>query len=143
MSTIEELEKRRTERRAALAKAYRDQLAIDLAELDRLEEERGAGQIVRINVDEARYYPGLVTMALYRLPSASEAKRWKDMSKPRKDGSPGDTTGASDLLAASCRLYPDADAYRALSEHYAFVNTNGALGCIRAAEGQAEEEGKG
>lgn len=143
MATVEELEKRRAERRAAKHELYEAQKLEDLEARDRLEEELGDGQVLAIEISEATWKPGVVTMALFKLPNATQAKIYKQTITPNKDGSPGDIVKASDVLAAQCCIYPDKDGFAKLLGAFAFVGTNGAVACVKAAEGKQADEGKG
>lgn len=143
MSTVEEYEKRRAERRAAKHDLFEAQRLEDLEARDRLEEELGDGQVIAIEISEERWKPGVVTMALFKLPNATQAKVYKTTITPNKDGSPGDLVKASDVLAAQCRIYPEPDAWKKLLDAFPFVGTNGAVACVKAAEGKQADEGKG
>lgn len=140
---IAELQKRRDDKIAAL-KAQRDeQLVRDLEVLSELEDAHGFHAIVRIGIDEARFVPGLPTMAIYRMPTPAECKRYKDRLKPRGPDKPVDSIGAADELLGACRLYPDAKTCGELFEKFPLMHTHAAMNAIRAAEGQKAEEGKG
>lgn len=139
---IAALQKKRERRRAELKAQHDQQFAIDLEALDALEEQYGLAAIVRVDIAENRYVPSLPTMAIYRMPTTAECKRYKDRLKPRGD-KPVDQIGAADELLGACRLYPDAESCAALYEKFGFVHTHAAMLAIKAAEGQKAEEGKG
>lgn len=148
MSTVEEIQKRRADRKAAQNSKRLEQYVLDLEELDRLEEQHGDGRIVvhHISDDEgtpSRYVDGCVTLAVFRLPTRVEMKRYQDQCKPDRKGRPGDTVAAANQVARACRLYPDAESWTQLIETYAGIDVHAAVSVLEAVSGVAEEEGKG
>ncbi len=139
MSTIEEIEERRAERKAALEVQRLEQYAVDLEALDGFEVEHGDGRIVRVDLE--RFIPGLPTMVLMRLPKPIEHKRYVDQCRER-NGKPGDGVAAAWLVADVCRLYPDADLYAKVKETFTGAQTNMGVAAIKACQGRADEEGK-
>jgi len=109
MSTVEEIEARRAARKAELQEKRDAQYVIDLQRLDELEIEHGDSNIGR--VDMTHYDPGLPTMVLCRTPTEMEMKRYTDRLKERK-GKKGDASEAARELAVTCRVYPEADAFK-------------------------------
>lgn len=148
MSRIEEIQKRRAARKAALNELRLEQFANDLEQLDALELEHGDGKVVPHHISDddgnpARFVEGCVTMAIFRLPTKAEMRRYQDKCKPDRRGRPGDTVAAANQIATACRLYPDKDGWELLIETYPGMETNAAVSVLEAVSGVAEEEGKG
>lgn len=146
MATIEEIEKRRAERKAGLEAQKQEQLRIDLEALDALEVEHGDERVKRIDVDG--WAPGIPTLAAFRLPEPIEFKRYQDMARARGD-KPGDPIGAARLLAETCRLYPGpaapeaSEAWKRLLDACPAMNMNASQMLTTACLGKAADAGKG
>lgn len=142
MASIEEIEKRRAERRANHEGGQREQLAKDLEAIDKLEEASGEPlQTMSTN----SYKPGVPVKIAFRAPSALEYKRYCDQAN--KALGKGDHTArlkAQELLAESCIEYPEkGDARKAMLEAFPGVLVSLAIEAAKMAELRAEDEGKG
>lgn len=137
--TPEEYEKRRAERAASKEADRAAQLAVDLDALMALEDEHGEGRVYRH--DLPAYVPGLPTMVIARTPTPAEYKRFRDMMRKAKTAS--EQGAAIDLLAAPCRVYPDAEAYDKLLARFPGLGDSLAKPILKLAEGSKEEQGKG
>ncbi len=139
MATLEEIEKRRSDRKAALRVAEKEQLAIDLDAIDALECEHGDSNVCRLEVP---FLPGLPVRVAARCPTEPEVKRYRDRVKPDKKGRPGDPVGAHEELAECCRIYPDADTYAKLRAARPALHGHLGAKAIELAGGREEEAGK-
>lgn len=140
MATLEEIEAERAERRAQLDAQRLEQEAFDMNALNEAEKEHGLSAIVRVRTK--RYWPGLPTFAVLRLPSSTEYKRYQDMVNGRGDVK-GDVRAACNALVDVCLLYPARDVFKQLAEKSASLPVDCTLATLREAEGVAVEEGKG
>lgn len=140
MPSIEEIEKRRADRKAAAATAKQEQLLKDMEALDALEVQYGDGRVARVNL--ATHVPGLPTFIVVRAPTKAEGQRMRDMvrsgeAKLTKSGA------AADMLATSCLVYPDAETYKLVLESFPGVHGDAFMAANDLGKGKAEEEGKG
>jgi hypothetical protein len=143
MATLEEIEKRRAERRDGHEKARKEQEAIDLEAIDALEEARGEPLHT---MTANRFTAGVPVIAAFRAPSLDEYKRFTDMAgraQDKKDSAARKT--ALEMLAAACWEYPakDADARTAMLAAVPGVLMSLAVEVIKVAELASEAEGKG
>jgi hypothetical protein len=142
MATIEDIEKRRAERRANHDKARDAQEAVDLEEIDKLEE--AAGEPLHTMTGNA-FKPGSPFRIAFRSPSGVEYKRYCDqVGKAQAKSDPGARRQAQELLAASCIVYPvtGSDAYKALLDAFPGVLVSLTIEVAKVAELRAEDEGK-
>ena len=142
MATIEELEKRRAERRAKHDKGRTEQEALDLEAIDRLEEERDEPlHTMTANVFKA----GAAVRLAFRSPTAAEYKRYCDMvgrAQEKKD--PDARRKAQELLGVTCLLYPGDGKFRLDTfEALPGVAISVGIEAAKVAELSAENEGKG
>lgn len=143
METVEEIEKRRADRQADLAKKQTEQYAVDLAARDALEQEHGDGAVTAVKV--AKFKPGFPERVIVKVPTSAQYKRYVDqVGKAGGAKDPAKTRKASELLAESCWIYPrEADDRKAMLEEFPGLLTTVAIAAAALAEGKAEDEGKG
>ena len=141
-STLEQIEKRRAERKRRTEAEALKQREIDLAAIDALEEEHGD---TNITVLEVPFAPGLPTLVAARTPTEAEIKRYRHRLKRKKaDAPPPDTQAAAEELAASCRVYPpDGEVYAELLSKRPGVHLQLGVAAANLALASAESEGKG
>lgn len=133
---IAEVEARRADRRAALAKVKDEQYVKDLQEADRLEEEYGPDRVAVLKMPS--FVAGLPTLVVVKTPLPDVLKRFR--TQVRKNATNGEAIGgAKDLLAASCVLYPDELTYARMKEAWPSIHDNVGIEAIR----MGEAEGKG
>jgi hypothetical protein len=140
MRTIQEIEKARAERKAALAAQREEQYAKDLDALDALEVKHGDDNVRRVDLNA--WAPGLPTFVVVRMPTGIEFKRFQDMAKPRPDGKPGDPIKASHLLADVCVVYPEAEDYSRVREACPGAHIVAGTTAADMSAAKASEEGK-
>lgn len=143
MPTIEEIEKRRAERREKHDKARSEQEAIDLEAIDALEAIEGT-PLRTMTANE--FTVGVPYRIAFRTPSPAEYKRYCDqvgIAKAKND--PLAQRKAMELLAAVCLSYPakDSEPLIALLQASPGLLLSVGLQCSMAAELRAEDEGKG
>jgi hypothetical protein len=143
MSTIEQrreaLEKRRAEREEASAKARAEQRLLDEEAYEDLKDEHAVA-----SVSTSRFVEGQPTMAIVRMPTPSEYKRYVDQigANVAKKSTKGQRD-AQELLANSCWVYPrEVEARKAMLEVFPGLLTPLSMAAAKLAEGNAEEEGK-
>lgn len=135
-TTIEALEAKRAERKAATEKAREAQYAQDLEWLDGLEVEHGDGRVTALRMSS--YVPGLPTLVVVKAPEPSYFARFRQ--QVRKAGQRVEAIGdAKDMLATACLAYPDAEVYGRMCEAWASLHDAVGVEAIRL----AETEGKG
>lgn len=140
-AAIAEIEARRAARKDSIEQQRKLQLVKDLEALDRLEVEHGDAAIVRIDIP--RWQPGLPTMALYRLPTKAENKRYEDTIARGPDNKRSvRAVKAGHDLATVAQIYPERATYRKMCEALAGLHLNASVAIRQAFEGQAAEEGK-
>lgn len=142
MATVEEIEKRRAERRAQHDKARAEQEAADLEAIDALENERGEP----LHTMTANgFKPGVSVKIAFRAPSAVEYKRYCDLvGKAQQVGDPLARRKAQEMLAAACWLYPapDSDGRKSMLDAFPGVLISLSIEAAKVAELRAEDEGK-
>lgn len=139
---IEEIQKRRAEKREAKEKAEKEQFVTDLEALESLEDE--FGKIVSVKLDFSEGFP---TRVFLRAPKRAEYQRYRDLvGKATQQKNTKGVTEAQDQFAKSVWVYPaqaDQQAREALLEKFPGVLGNILLEALKLAEGKAEAEGKG
>jgi hypothetical protein len=135
MSTVEEIEKRRADRRASHDSGRAAQEAVDLAAIDALEAEDGTP--LRTMTANG-YKPGVPVRIAFRAPSAAEYKRYLDTIGAAQSNAKS-KRGALEVLASTCLVYPAADARAALFDAFPGTLVSLAIEAAKAAELQAEE----
>lgn len=138
---IAEIEKRRAERKAEIAKARAAQYAIDLEALDKAEAERGDANVG--SVELKGWAPGFATMVIVRMPTSGEFKRYQDRVKPQGEKRYGDVVKAAHELADVCVIYPAKDDYALLREACPGVHTAAGAKAAEMCAAEEREEGKG
>ena len=135
-------EAKRAARKAAAQKAADAQKAVDTDAIDEIEAELGDASIKAADLP---HKAGLVTKIAVRCPTRAEIKRYRDMTKPSKNGREADGARANEALGATCRVYPpndpgaeDSAAFEAVCE--AFPGVLGQCGMLAAALSVADEE---
>lgn len=139
-SELEELEALREERKAEAKRARDAQKAIDLKAIMALEEERGASNVVFLEVGHT---PGLPVLVAARCPDPAEVKKYRSRLKPNERGIPGDPVRAHEEVADQCRIYPDAELYAEVCKMRAGVHAELGAMAVRLAAGKEEAQGKG
>lgn len=140
---IEEIEKRRAERKAATQRARDDQYAKDLEALDELEASHGDENVSRLAVNGFR--PGLPTFVVVRVPTDVEYKRFSQTVRRAKDNNEAKAQ-AVEQLGAVCLVYPskdDEETRKALLSAFPGIIPSAGVEATRLAEAQRETEGKG
>lgn len=139
----EEIEKRRTERRAALAQDKEEQALIDLEAYDTLEVEHGDGNVASLEVE--RFVKGQPTIVVFRAPSGIQYKRFADqVGKAQEKNDVGARRKAQDLLAESCWVYPaEPEARKSMLEEFPGLLISIAIHAAKLVEANRAEEGKG
>lgn len=141
MATIAEIQARREARRAARAKQFDEQFALDLEALDELEQLHGEQAVATVKIDPGRWEPGLPTLVAVHVPDAAFG-RFRTMVRKAKGN--GEAVGAaSDMLGDVSVAYPAADVYKAMRAKYEGIHDSVSVVAARLAEGKAADEGKG
>lgn len=138
---IEEIERRRAERKEALAAQRAAQYAIDLEAQDAAEVERGDGNVGVAEV--ARWLPGYPTLVLVRMPTSTEFKRYQDTVKPQGEKRYGDVVKAANQLADMCVIYPSKDEYARMRDAFPGIHTAAGATAANMCGEKEKEEGKG
>lgn len=138
--SIEEIEQRRAERKAAAARAREEQYALDLAALDALEIEHGDGAVSALEAPS--YAAGLPTLAIVKCPAAEYFKRFRDRAR-RAKGQPDAIGAATDELALSCIVYPAADVYANMCSRFPGLHDSAGARAIELAQAKSEDAKKG
>jgi hypothetical protein len=141
MSTVEEIEKRRADRRATHDTARAAQEAIDLEAIDKLEAEDGTPLHT---MTSNSFKPGVPVRIAFRPPSAAEYKRYLDTvgTAQTRNDSKG-KRAALEVLAATCLVYPAADARAVLFDAFPGTLVSLAIEAAKVAELRAEDEKNG
>lgn len=143
MPIIEEIEKRRADRKASHDKARQDQEVVDLDAIDALEAISGEPFMT---MSANGFKAGVPVKVAFRSPSAIEYKRYCDMvGKAQAKNDPLARRQGQELLALVCLVYPpsDSDSRKALLDSFPGVLLSVAIECAKAAELRNEDEGKG
>lgn len=137
----EALEEEREKRLAERAEVADAQYEIDLEARLELEEQYG----VTTSVKATRHVTGQPTMALIRMPTAKEYKRFRDqVGRAVQTKSVKAQADAGELLARSCWVYPAGDEpQKAMLEAYPGLLSSLTVAAAAMAEGKQEDEGKG
>jgi len=138
MANLEEVERRRAERKAKLETERVSQRALDLEAIDALEVELGDANVAVVDVP----FDGGVTCAAVRTASPAEVKRYQDKVRPRgSDGALGDTAKAAEQVGRACTVYPVDEARDTLFIARPAVVAQLGLEALRLARGTAQAEG--
>lgn len=135
--SIEEIEERIANMRAAATSAHAVQRAEDMHALEGAMCEHGVDRVAA--VDWASWSEGLPTMAIFRTPKKPEFKRFQDTANGKAIAANRDAIHA---LGLACLLYPTREVFEQMLEQSPGLVTIGGQHCARLAAGQAEEEGK-
>lgn len=142
MATVEEIEKRRAERRAKHTAGREEQTVIDLEAIDALEEARGEPLHTMTCND---FKPGVSVKIAFEAPTPVQYKRYCDqVGKAQQKGDPDDRRKAQETLAEVCWVYPakDSDERKAMLKAFPGVLISLAIECAKVVELRNEEEGK-
>jgi hypothetical protein len=141
MATLEEIEVRRSERRAAADKARLEQETRDMEAIDALEAE--ANESLHTMTANG-FKAGVPIRVAFRPPTAVEYKRYCD-GVSRSEKNPVDRRKVQEQLAHVCWVYPakDAPERAAVLEAFPGVLISLAIEVAKVAEMRGEEEGKG
>ncbi len=137
MSALEAIEAKRAARKAKLDEQHAEQLATDLEAVDALETEHGDSNVAVLRVP---FTPGQPALCAARCPNTHEIKRYRD--RIRKDGGKGDPVAAAEEIAAVCRVYPDADTYKAMLDARPGIHVQLGVEAVKLASGQADADQK-
>jgi hypothetical protein len=135
-AAIAAIEARRAERQASTQKARNAQYAIDVARVDELEEEHGAGR-VRV-LKTSSFVPNLPTLVVVKTPSELHFKRFRQQVR-KANGDTEEIGAAKDLLASVCLAYPDEVTYARMKQSWPSIHDNVGQAAIQ----MGEAEGKG
>ncbi len=142
MSKLEDIEKRRAERKAASAKDRAEQEERDLEAIDALEAANGE-DLTTMTV--AGFAKGLPVRVALRPPSAAYYKRFSDLV--RRAGNDQTKRGqAQEQLGECCWAYPtpeNKDTRDAMKDAFPGTLISLAIEAAKLAELRSEEEGKG
>ena len=142
MATLQEIEQRRAERRAAHDKAREEQVIADLEAIDLL--EMATGEPLHTMTSNG-YKAGVSVKLAFRAPTAVEYKRYCDMvGKASKKGDAVEQRQAQELLALACLVYPApaSDEGKAMLAAFPGLPLSLAIEVAKVAEMRAEDEGK-
>jgi hypothetical protein len=142
VSRLEDIEAKRAARKAASEAAADEQAATDLEAIDALEQEHGYSNVSVLKV--AFVGESLPTRVAVRAPSQGEVKRFRTMVAARKvrgQDVPGDHVAASEMLGASCLVYPTRDVLEKLCEKRAGLLAQLGGVALQLAIAQDESEG--
>jgi len=134
--SIEEIEERRAKRVEAKKKTRDQQYEKDLVEVDRIEEELGPDRVGVLKMQS--HIDGMPTLVVVRTPEVGVFTRFRQMVR-RAQGKTHEIGNAKDLLAASCVLYPDADTYAKMKEHWPSIHDNVGNEAIRLGEAEGKD----
>ena len=137
MSTIEEIEARRAERREKNAQLCEAQRAIDLEAIDALEVQYGDSNI---RVVEVPFTPGLPVLTAVRCPRPIEVKRYRATVAPDHRAN---AAKAAEDLGAICLVYPIGDLKDQLIEARPGLLVGLGIESLGMSTGRAQDEGKG
>lgn len=144
MATVEEIQKRRAERKAGLEADRQAQLAKDLEAIDACEVAHGDTNVAAI---EFHFVPGLPCMAAVRTPDPDEIARYRTKMKPKVDRKgniiPADANEAAAQLGRSCLIYPDAETFARVLEARPGIEVPLGQAAAGLASASEEEQGKG
>ena len=129
---VEEIEKRRAERKAARQKASAEQYAKDIVEVDRLEEEHGDDRVAVLKMPS--FVPGLPTVVVVKTPSKPHMNRFREMAQKRANDKVAIGEAAA-MLATTCIAFPaDKDVYARMCEEWPAIHDNAGVEAIRLGE---------
>jgi len=133
--SVEEIEKRRADRKAALSELEKEQYAKDLEALDVLEQEHGDS-----NVDSLRvpFTPGLPVLVAVKTPSKLLVKIYKDRLREAKPN----PTKAAEEIGGKCLVYPDQETYEQMLEARPGIATQTGLSALKLSTARATAEGE-
>lgn len=138
-SPLEIAEERRAARKAEARKASEEQRAKDLDAITDLEIEHGDSNVGVVHVG---HVPGLPTLAAVRCPSKAELKRFRVRCTPKNEKDNPDSAAAAEELAATCRVFPDAETYERLLAARPGLAVQLGSKAVALATGSAEAAGK-
>lgn len=143
MATIEEIEKRRSARRAAHDAGRAAQEAIDLEAIDAIEESQGEPlHTVTLNTFRA----GVPVRIAFRTPAPLEYRRYSDLvTRAAQNKDQGARRQTQEQFATACLVYPaaDSDARKAVLDVAPGLLLSIAIEAAKVAEARSDEEGKG
>jgi hypothetical protein len=140
MPTIEEIQKKRADRKAALADQELAQRALDLEAVDALEVQHGDSNI---DVVDVAYTPGLPTCFAVRVPTDPEMRRYKSRLKGIANSKDVDAIAAAEELGESCLVYPAADVREQMKAARSGALSICGTAALKLCQGRLSSEGKG
>lgn len=139
---IEEIQRKRDERREAIQRAKEEQFAKDLEVLASLEEEHGHDAVVRLDME--RFVEGQPTFVVIKAPSRAAYKRFQDTMAIAEKGRGQKPLEVHEQFARACWVYPAERAEQeALLESFPGVSLSMSIRAQRFAEARVVDEGKG
>jgi hypothetical protein len=138
MATLEDVQKRRADRREASDKLRDAQEVVDLEAIDAIEVAEG---VMLHTMSANRYEPGVAVKIGFRAPTAGEYKRYLEtigIAQQRQDSK--GRNAALTTLAASCLVYPAGDAQKAMLNAFPGTLVSLAMAAAKVAELREEEE---
>lgn len=136
LSTVEEIEQRRADRREGIAKARAAQYAKDIVEIDRLEQEHGDDRVVVLEMKS--FVAGLPTVVVVSSPGEPQMNRFRTQVRKAK-GNQEAIGAAQDMLAATCVAYPaDEETYSRMKKEWTAIHDNVGVEAVRLGEAKGK-----
>lgn len=139
--SVEEIEKRRAERREAIAKARAAQYEKDLEQVDKLEAEHGDDRVEVL--ETSSFVSGLPTLVVVKTPEEDYYKRYRDkVRRARKASGTADTVAigaAQDELGLVCVVYPDRETYERMRKEWPSIHDNVGIAANKLGEAKGKE----
>lgn len=143
MASLEEIEKRRSERRAQHDQSRKDQELADLEAIDKLEAELNEPlHTMSCNAHKK----GVCVKIAFKEPSPIQYKRYADMvGRAMQKNDSVERRKAQEMFAEACWVYPSADSEsrKAMLDAFPGLLISLAIEAAKVAELRSEEEGKG
>lgn len=143
---IAAVQARRARQAEGEANARLEQEATDLEAIADLEATHGNDRVIAITIGTWKPGVGAPARIAVRVPLGSEklCQRFIEQINKAKEGSRERLT-AQDALATECWEYPPkgSEGFKAALEVAPLILSHAALQIVKAAQGQAESEGKG
>ena len=140
--SIEDIKKKRADRKEQAAKDQAEQEEKDLEALDSLEEAHGDSNVGTLRVE--RFVKGYPLTIVFKAPSKAQYKRFCDqVSRAMEKKDTKARQEAQDLLAESVWVYPKEEAERkAMLEVYPGLLLSIVVDAQKLVEAKKVEEGK-
>jgi hypothetical protein len=138
--TIEQIEKRRADKKSAYEADRNEQLLIDMEALEKAEDDHGIGRVVRVDMNG--WKQGTPTMVLCRLPSTDELREYHE-SVHKNKGDARTALVAAENIARTLLLYPDRPTLVVMSQRCGDIVSTAGAKAVVVAQGKVAAEGKG